>query len=82
MADSQLKGYGADLARFIKQIGKNIFALPEILGSADELEALSEAKAFMESRLGGVQVEISPESASTHQKAKNAMPGKPAIVLE
>ncbi len=81
METPSLKPKAAELARFIKQIGKNIFALPQTMPEQDEHDALSEAKSFMESQLG-ISMEIFPEAGSAHPKARNAMPGKPAIVLE
>lgn len=81
MEKPELKQKGADLARFLRQIGKNIFSLPGTLDSAEELDALSGASGFMGSQLG-IGIEVVPEEKASHPKAKNAMPGKPAIVLE
>ncbi len=81
MAKPGLEQKGADMARFLRQIGKNLFSLPGALGSAEELDALSEASGFMGSQLG-ILIEVAPEENASHPKAKNAMPGKPAIVLE
>ncbi len=81
MDGAELKAMGAGVAKFLKQVGKNIFALPEIMDSEGETEALSGAKEFMEGQLG-FEIEIIQEKDATHEKAKNAMPGKPAIVLE
>ncbi len=81
MAEPELKPFAADLAKFARQIGKNIFALPPILESDDESEALSDASDFIAEQLG-FPVEVVQEAGSKHPKAKSAMPGKPAIVLE
>ncbi|VVB98088.1 Leucine--tRNA ligase [uncultured archaeon] len=81
MENPGLRPKGAELVKFLKQIGKNIFALPGIMGAGDEMAALLDAKEFMEKQLG-IAVEVAHESGSSHPKAKNAMPGKPAIVLE
>lgn len=50
--------------------------LPEV----DELAALQEAKGWLSQELG-LQVEVERESESKEEKAKRALPGKPAIVL-
>ncbi|MFA5077828.1 MAG: class I tRNA ligase family protein, partial [Candidatus Micrarchaeia archaeon] len=81
MNSPNIKKHGAEVAVFLKHIGKNIFALPEIMEREDEAAILSEGKQFMEKTLG-IAVEVVNEQNSSHQKAKNAMPGKPAIVLE
>ncbi len=81
MANSKLKEKGNDVIKFLKQIGKNIFALPEILNSVEEMETFLEARDFISLQLG-ISLEIIHELDSSHPKAKNAMPGKPAIVLE
>lgn len=81
MEEPELKQRGAEIVKFLKQIGKNIFSLPEIMDAQEEVAALIDGKEFMEKQLG-FTLEIMHESASAHPKAKNAMPGKPAIVLE
>lgn len=79
--DSELKSKGQEIVKILKQVGKNIFSLPEILDEEGEISALSEGKAFIWKELG-ISVEVLPEAGASHPKAKNAMPGKPAIVLE
>ncbi len=81
MAEPLLREKAGEMPRFVKQLGKNIFSLPEILDSDEELGALSDAREFMEKELG-FGVEIASEADAKHEKARNAMPGKPAIVLE
>ncbi|MDD5337595.1 MAG: leucine--tRNA ligase [Candidatus ainarchaeum sp.] len=81
MESPGIKKHGAEAAAFLKHIGKNIFALPQIMERGDEAAILSEGKPFMEKNLG-IEIEIFSEEDSKHPKAKNAMPGKPAIVLE
>ncbi|MEW6529107.1 MAG: leucine--tRNA ligase [Candidatus Micrarchaeota archaeon] len=87
MSDPTLRNNGENVIKFLKQIGKNIFALPEVLEPAEELDALASACEFMNGQLGFVIEVVSedPEDRTIHlkhPKAKNAMPGKPAIVLE
>lgn len=81
MQETELKEKGAETAKFLKQLGKNIFSLPQILNAKDESEALLGAKEFIEKQLG-ICMEIIPENISSNPKAKTAMPGKPGIVLE
>jgi deoxyadenosine/deoxycytidine kinase len=64
-----------------KQLMKNVHALPEILSEKEELEALNDAKKFLEESYS-CRVEVLPEEKAKHEKAKSAMPGKPAIVME
>ena len=81
MAKPEMKQRGAELMRFLKQIGKNIFSLPQAMDGDEEGGALAEGRAFLAAQLGA-EVEILPAEKSAHPKARNAMPGKPAIVLE
>lgn len=81
MDSPNIKKHGAEVAIFLKRIGKNIFALPPIMKYEDEVAVLLEGKKFMETILG-MEVEVMREQNSRHEKAKNAVPGKPAIVLE
>ena len=71
-----------DAPNAVKQLMKNIHSLPEILTSESEVSALNDAKEFLSSEFGNCSIEVVGEEKSTHQKAKIAMPGKPAIVLE
>jgi leucyl-tRNA synthetase len=64
-----------------KQLMKNVHSLPEILSAQEELDALSDAKAFLAHEYS-CEVTILPEDKAKHEKAKSAMPGKPAIVIE
>lgn len=80
MHDPSLKSNAAELAKFIKQLGKNIFSLKEVLKPNEEMETLSKAREFIAEQLN-LEVEINFENDS-YQKAKNAIPGRPGIVLE
>lgn len=81
MNETELKEKGGETVKFLKQLGKNIFSLPTVLNSEEEEEALRGRIEFIKKQFK-IEVEISNESKSSHSKAKNAMPGKPAIVLE
>ena len=81
-ADKKLKGYAKDVPAMIKPLMKNIRALPEIkMNEKEELEILKDAKEFFEDEFS-CKVEVLPDSKPKHEKAKNAMPNKPAIVIE
>jgi leucyl-tRNA synthetase len=64
-----------------KQLMKNVHALPDVLSGKDELDALVDAKKFLADSYS-CKVEILPEDGAKHEKARSAMPGKPAIVIE
>lgn len=70
-----------DAQRVAKQIMKNIHALPPTLSSIEELHALKDAEAFIGLEYS-CSVKVLMEEGAEHPKAKNALPGKPSIVLE
>jgi len=70
-----------EASRFGKALMAKVHSLPEALPPGDEYEALQEAASFLSAELGA-EVTVRREEEGGHQKASNAMPGKPAIVLE
>lgn len=66
---------------FAKSLMKKVHSLPPVLDEGQEHEALSDASGFLEKELGA-EVVVRGESEGGHEKARNAVPGKPAIVLE
>ncbi|MBI5227072.1 leucine--tRNA ligase [Candidatus Micrarchaeota archaeon] len=64
-----------------KNIMKNVHSIQKPLPEQDELETLEDAVKFLESEFS-CKVEVLPEAKSKHEKAKNAMPDKPAIIIE
>ncbi|MFH0775134.1 MAG: hypothetical protein V2A53_06570, partial [bacterium] len=52
-----------------------------ILSQEEEHELLKEAKAKLAERFRA-EILVEPAEESTEQKAKNGVPGKPAIVVE
>ena len=64
-----------------KQFMKNVHALADVLPEKEELDALLDAKDFL-AREYSCEVVVLPEAQAKHEKAKSAMPGKPAIVIE
>lgn len=70
-----------DAPNIVKSLMKNIHSLPKILDSNEEYLALMDASSFLSDEFGA-KVEVYHEKESTELKAKNAMPSKPAIILE
>ena len=70
-----------DAPNVVKSIMKNIHSLPTHLDSNEEYLTLMDASEFLSSEFGA-KIDVYHETESTHQKAKSAMPGKPAIILE
>jgi len=81
-ADAKLKQHARDVPAMLKPLMKNVHTLPEIkMDEKTELEILEDAKEFFSGEFS-CKVEVLPDSRPKHEKARNAMPGKPAIVIE
>ncbi|MFT4326058.1 MAG: leucine--tRNA ligase [Candidatus Woesearchaeota archaeon] len=78
---TDLKQYGGDIMKLLpKIVSQN--ALPEVLLSVeDELSALSDAKDFIAKELGFSVVVQKADDVLDNPKAKQASPGKPAIIV-
>ncbi len=77
-----LKQHGADITKMLPRIVANPSSLPSlVLSEEEELAALEEARKLYADELK-CAVDIVASKDSEHQKAKQAMPGKPAIVVE
>lgn len=69
-----------DVAKLLSSAVKNPKRIPEVIGTREEeKEALEQAREFMEAELG-VKIEIVEDY--DHPKRKNALPFKPAILVE
>ncbi|MBW2972737.1 leucine--tRNA ligase [Candidatus Woesearchaeota archaeon] len=76
------KEHGADISKLVPKIVKDRSKLPEIVTSQkEELAALEQGKARLKDEFKADIVVVKAES-SKDAKAKNAMPGKPAILVE
>ncbi|MCI0503119.1 leucine--tRNA ligase [Candidatus Micrarchaeota archaeon] len=64
-----------------KGIMKNVHSLPAPIPQKDELDALNDAAGFLAKEYS-CTVEVLPEEQPKHEKAKSALPDKPAIVIE
>lgn len=81
IVSGELKQYGADI---IKMIPKYVKAgsVPETMDQNFELNILNVSKYFFSKEYFGSEVAVEVADKSNHQKAKQAMPGKPAILIE
>ena len=79
--DPDLKIHMKQLTTLTKQFMKNAHSLPEILDTDGELESLKDAESFLSNEYG-CKVSVMLETDGKHDKAANASPGKPAIVIE
>ena len=79
MSDAEMKKHGAEVPTFLKTAMNR---LAEISGLAkfDEVAVLNSAKPALEKEFG--LVEIIKAEDSKEIKAKNAFPGKPALLIE
>ena len=78
----ELKKYGKDIAKITPKLLKDRSKIPAyLLTQEHEHRALQEHTQELEKRFSA-QIQIISETQSTHQKASQALPGKPAILLE
>jgi leucyl-tRNA synthetase len=80
LAEEQFKQYGQMISKFLP---KMVFAnqVPDTLSQDEEVAFLKDAKAFLESE-AGCSIEIIRAQDSQKKKAQNALPGKPAILVQ
>ncbi len=77
-----LKQHGQDISKLVPKLVADPGRIPAALfGQKEEMKIFSAAKAQLEAEIG-FKIEIVAEKESKHQKAKQAFPGKPAIVVE
>ncbi len=75
---TDLKKHGQDISKMLPKI---IDKIPEFVSSQkNELGFLKESKEFLEKELG-LKIEIINAQDSKEQKARQALPGKPAILV-
>ena len=76
---SDLKVYGQEIMKIVPSVIKDMSKMPEVLlPPEEEMDALKKTKTFEEF---GCEIEIESAEKSKEQKAKQAMPGKPAILV-
>jgi leucyl-tRNA synthetase len=78
-AEKDLKQYGNDIAKIVPKVAGGI----HVLASNDDEESriLHSAKSFLEKEFG-CSIEIMLGKSAGHPKALQAVPGKPAILVE
>ena len=82
LMQTELKGRGEQVSKLVPRMLKNPSLLPvQVLDGEVERGVLSESAHALERELG-MKIEVVSESQSKHPKAGQALPGKPAIVLE
>lgn len=80
-ADQKLKMHMNEIAGMAKQLMKNAHSLPETLDEETEFVSLKDAEGFLGKEFE-CKVTVLMDRDGKHPKAKNANPGKPAIVIE
>ncbi len=80
MLDPEIRKQGNEVPGFAKALVAKVMELQEA-EKIDEAAALSEAKKELE-KMVECKIEIEKAEASTHPKARNAFPLKPAILME
>ncbi len=80
MQEAEIRKHGQEVPGFAKALVAKVMLLQEA-EKIDEAAALKEAKKELE-KMFECKIEIEKAEASTHPKARNAMPLKPAIFVE
>ena len=80
MADAEIKPHAAEVAKVLMAYIKNVGSLGETPSSEFELEALKNAVKLIEEEFGAA-VSFCMEEETAIPKAKNALPGKPSILV-
>ncbi len=79
--DPVLRPHMKELTGMAKSLMKNIHSLPDTIPADEEYSSLKDAEGFFSGEFD-CAVFVSPAGEGGHPKAKNALPGKPAIVIE
>ncbi|NQU79251.1 leucine--tRNA ligase [Candidatus Woesearchaeota archaeon] len=78
---SDLKKHGQEIMKLIPKLVSDRSKIPEIVFSqAEEIVQMESVRYFLESEFG-CEIAFVRSEESDEQKARNAMPGKPAIVV-
>ncbi|MBI2144549.1 leucine--tRNA ligase [Candidatus Woesearchaeota archaeon] len=82
LAEKDIKQHGQEVAKLVQAVLKDPGKLPEtLIGREKEIEAYEAVKETI-NREYGAAVAIAPSEKSKEPKARNAMPGKPAIMVK
>ena len=79
MANKEMRAHGKEVQPFLKAV-MNRFGELQDLEKFDEVAVLTEAKIALAKEFG--EIEIVKAESSSEAKAKNAFPGKPALLVE
>ncbi|MFA5357719.1 MAG: class I tRNA ligase family protein [archaeon] len=79
MEDSEMKKHSSEIQPFIKNVLSRLGEL-SMLEKFDEVSVLNEVKPSLEKEFG--KIEIVRAEDSVEPKARNAFPGKPALLIE
>lgn len=82
MEENEIKANSKEAAKIIQSVLKDNSKLPEVLLEEKKEGEVYEASAKIIGRELGAEVEILQEAEVEDPKAKHALPGKPAIVVE
>ncbi len=82
MQDAELKKFGKQINQITNNILQNLGTYSKIvLTSKNEMDFFNEIKPTFQDKFG-VNIEIFLEDQIDHKKAKQALPGKPVLILE
>ena len=82
MQNAELKKHGKEIAQLVPRLMKDVLRIPsKPMNAKDELIFLQDAVAFLKKEFN-CEIIVVSEEKSTEKKAGQAMPGKPAIVLQ
>jgi leucyl-tRNA synthetase len=80
--EPELKRHGKEISLLLKKVLDKPSLLPsKIFSREEEFDFLNQAKAILAKQFGA-QTEVVLEEESTEAKAKQALPGRPAILIE
>jgi hypothetical protein len=79
---TELKRHGQQISKMVPSLVKNPGRVPDVvLSQQQEMRALKESRFMFENEFG-CTVHVVKESQSKEAKARQAMPGKPAIIVK
>ncbi|MBW2991968.1 class I tRNA ligase family protein [Candidatus Woesearchaeota archaeon] len=82
MQDKELKSHGQDISKLVPKLVKDISKIPNVvLDQETELNNLNDAKKFLKEEFNAT-IHIIKAEDSKEAKAKQALPSKPAIIVE
>jgi len=81
MADAEIRPHSSEVAKVLMNYMKNVGGLGKTVSAQFELEALQSAMRLLEGEFGGAKVVVCGEAETSAPKAKNALPGKPSILI-